>query len=164
MTEEDLKVFIDVTMNYFDKISGDKAEMEDPYIIFEDPPFLDFTGVIKISGKSEGVVYVTTPQGMLANLLEDIGETDRSEEIMRDFVGEIATTVSGNVRKQFGKGFRISIPTTLGSNGGDKPILPFANFVVPIKWKDFHPFLVLGVRNEDEDAESLTGETAESLA
>jgi chemotaxis protein CheX len=152
MTEEDLKVFIDVTMNYFDKISGDQAEMEEPYIIFDDPPFLDYTGLITVSGKSDGVVYVTTPQSMLSDLLMDIGETETSEEIMRDFVGEIATTLSGNVRREFGENFRISIPKTLGGNGKEeRPQMPFATFVVPIKWKTFHPFLVLGVRGEPEE-------------
>lgn len=151
MTEEDLKVFIDVTMNYFEKISGDQAEMEEPFISFDVPPVLDYTGLIRVSGKGEGVFYVTTQQSMLMQLLKEIGEMDTSEEIMRDFVGEIATTLSGNVRRVFGEHFKISIPETVGGTQVDMPELPFANFVVPIRWKSFQPYLVLGLNEQDSD-------------
>jgi chemotaxis protein CheX len=157
MKETDLKVFIDVTMNYFVKISGDQAIMGEPFISFDDPPLLDFTGLIEVSGSSEGVFYVTTPQSMLAKLLADIGETDTSEEILKDFVGEIATTLSGNVRRVFGENFRISVPTTLGAINGSRPDLPFANFVVPIQWKEFKPYMVLGVTQDDEEPVALAG-------
>lgn len=151
MTESDLKVFIDVTMNYFEKISGDQAAMEEPFISFDEPPLLDYTGVIRVSGRGEGVFYVTTQQSMLAQLLKEIGEMDTSEEIMRDFVGEIATTLSGNVRREFGEHFKISVPQTLGGREEDVPDLPFANFVVPIRWKTYQPYLVLGINEDHED-------------
>jgi chemotaxis protein CheX len=151
MTENDLKVFIDVTMNYFEKISGAQAAMEEPFISFDLPPILDYTGVIRVSGKGEGVFYVTTQQSMLAQLLKEIGELDTSEEIMRDFVGEIATTLSGNARREFGEHFKISVPETVGGSQGDMPELPFANFVVPIRWKDYNPYLVLGINEEEEN-------------
>ncbi len=152
MTEEDLKVFVDVTMNYFDKISGDQARMAEPYISFEPPPLLDYTGMIEIAGKGEGIFYITTEPAMLHDLLLRIGESDTSEETLLDYVGEIATTLSGNVRKQFGGSFRISVPVTVGGSKKEHPDLPFANFVVPIQWKDFNPFMVIGM-TADEDGD-----------
>ncbi len=151
MTENDLKVFIDVTMNYFEKISGDQAAMEEPFISFDEPPVLDYTGVIRVSGKGEGVFYVTTQQSMLTQLLKEIGEVDTSDEIMKDFVGEIATTLSGNARRVFGENFRISTPQTVGGSLLNVPDLPFANFVVPIRWKNYQPYLVLGLNEVEND-------------
>ena len=149
MQEKDLKVFIDVTMNYFDKISGHQAEMAEPYIEFEDPPLLEFSGLIQISGRSHGIVYITTPQAMLKQLLIRLGEPQITDELMGDLVGEIATTISGNVRSVFGETFKISVPTIIGGTNKVMPELPFANFVVPIKWEEFEPFLVIGILEEE---------------
>ena len=47
-------------------------------------------------GKREGVVYFTAPRAMLTVLLMKMQENDFSHETMRDLVGEVANTISGN--------------------------------------------------------------------
>ena len=78
----------------------------------------EYTGVINISGKREGVVYFTAPKAMLTVLLMKMQENDFSHETMRDLVGEVANTISGNARRDFGRDFVISVPSVVS---GEKP-------------------------------------------
>ena len=74
------------------------------------PGAYDYTGVIGISGARNGIVYFTAPRGMLTVLLMRMQETDTSEENMKDLVGEVANTISGNARRDFGKDFSSRCP------------------------------------------------------
>ena len=58
MKETDLHFFIDSTLNYFDEVTNDKAVTGIPYIKGDDPVVLDYTGIIGISGKRKGSIYV----------------------------------------------------------------------------------------------------------
>jgi len=53
---------------------------------------------------------------------------------MRDLVGEVANTISGNARRDFGRDFVISVPSVLS---GEKPQIPqkpgLRSFIIPIK-------------------------------
>jgi hypothetical protein len=62
----------------------------------------DYAGVIGISGNREGKVYFTAPRGMLSVMLMCMNETDTGEQNVRDLVGEVANTISGNARRDFG--------------------------------------------------------------
>ena len=98
------------------------ATIGSPYLVTKGTPGVhDYTGVISISGKREGVVYFTAPRAMLTVLLMKMQETDFSHETMRDLVGEVANTISGNARKDFGRDFVISVPSVLA---GEKPDIP----------------------------------------
>ena len=77
------------------------------------PATYDYTGVINISGKREGVVYFTAPRAMLTVLLIKMHENDFSHENMCDLVGEGANTISGNARRDFGREFVISAPNVV---------------------------------------------------
>ena len=81
----------------------------------------EYTGIINITGKREGVVYFTAPKAMLTVLLMKMQESDFSHETMRDLVGEVANTISGNARRDFGRDFVISVPSVLS---GEKPAIP----------------------------------------
>jgi chemotaxis protein CheX len=106
----------------------------------------DYTGVISISGKREGVVYFTAPKAMLTVLLMKMQENDFSHETMRDLVGEVANTISGNARRDFGRDFVISVPSVLA---GEKPDLPqkpgSRSFVIPINWRSHSAKLVVSL-------------------
>ena len=52
--------------------------------------------MIGISGARKGIVYFTAPRGMLTVLLMRMQETDSSDENIKDLVGEVANTISGN--------------------------------------------------------------------
>ncbi len=63
-------------------------------------------------------MYFTAPKAMLTVLLMKMQENDFSHETMRDLVGEVANTISGNARRDFGRDFVISVPSVLA---GEKP-------------------------------------------
>ena len=92
MKEEKLQVFIDGVQKYFAQmIIGEELVVGTPYLIENKiPSAKDFTGVIAISGKNQGVVYFTAPRELLERLLVLIGEKDTSEALMVDLVGEVA--------------------------------------------------------------------------
>ena len=108
----------------------------------------DYTGIITITGKREGVVYFTAPRAMLTVLLMKMQESDFSHETMRDLVGEVANTISGNARRDFGRDFVISVPSVVA---GERPDIPAiaghcARFVIPINWRSHSAKLVVALK------------------
>jgi chemotaxis protein CheX len=148
LQEQELKTFVDGTTNYFEVAAQQAASIGSPYLVTKGQPGVhDYTGVIQISGKREGIVYFTAPRAMLTVLLMKMQETDFSNETMRDLVGEVANTISGNARRDFGKDFVISIPNVLS---GDKVDIPFTTdmrpFVIPINWRSHSAKLVVALK------------------
>ena len=83
--------------------------MGSPFLVTQGAPEVcDYTGVITVSGRRSGIVYFSAPRGMLTVLLMKMNESDVSHENLCDLVGEVANTISGNVRRDFGKDFAIS--------------------------------------------------------
>src|SRR4051794_32940383 len=117
LQEQELKTFVEGTTNYFEVAAQQPASIGSPYLSEGSPAVHDYTGVINISGKREGVVYFTAPRAMLTVLLMKMQENDFSHETMRDLVGEVANTISGNARKDFGRDFVISVPSVLAGGG-----------------------------------------------
>jgi len=77
-------------------------------------------------------------------MLMRMQETDISDSNLRDLVGEVANTLSGNARKDFGRSFVISTPSVvtgaaanIGYAADTRPI------VVPIDWRTYHANLVV---------------------
>lgn len=145
MNETDLHFFIDSTVNYFEEVTNEKATAGIPYIKDNEPVVLEYTGIIGISGKRKGSIYVTTSENMLSTIakvilgLEEIGKED-----IKDLVGEIANTISGNVRQAYGSDFMISVPVVVEGKAKDIKLPDnIQSFVIPITWKDFKLFLVV---------------------
>jgi chemotaxis protein CheX len=62
---------------------------------------------------------------------------------MRDLVGEVANTISGNARRDLGKGFVISVPSVV-ANTAEGVVTPHArSFVIPINWRTHAAKLVV---------------------
>ena len=84
---------------------------------------------------------------MLTVLLMKMQETDFSNETMRDLVGEVAKTISGNARRDFGREFVISIPSVVS---GEKVEIPMTAdlrpFVIPINWRSHSAKLVVALK------------------
>ena len=82
MNETDLHFFIDSTVNYFEEVTNEKASSGIPYIKDDEPVVLEYTGIIGISGKRKGSIYVTSSEEMLKSIakvilgLEDVGKED----------------------------------------------------------------------------------------
>jgi chemotaxis protein CheX len=146
--ESELKTFVEGTTNYFEVADQQPASNGSPYLDTEGSPSVhEYTGMISITGKREGVVYFTAPKAMLTVLLMTMQESDFSHETMRDLVGEVANTISGNARKDFGRDFVISVPSVLAGEKPDIPASPgMRSFVIPINWRSHSAKLVVALR------------------
>ena len=142
MNETDLHFFIDSTINYFEEVTNEKATAGIPYIKDEEPVVLEYTGIIGISGKRKGSVYVTTSDEMLNDIAKTIlGLEDIGKEDIKDLVGEIANTISGNVRQAYGSDFMISVPVVVEGKAKDIKLPDnIQSFVIPITWKDYKTY------------------------
>ena len=145
MNETDLHFFIDSTVNYFEEVTNEKATAGIPYIKDDEPVVLEYTGIIGISGKRKGSIYVTASDTMLSSIakvilgLDEIGKDD-----IKDLVGEIANTISGNVRQAYGSDFMISVPVVVEGKAKDIKLPDnIQSFVIPITWKEFKSYLVV---------------------
>ena len=144
MSDEEIKVFIDGVVRYFEKVTGEPAQVDAPYLKGEDSVTLDFTGVIGISGRHRGAVYFTSCAEQLTELLQRFGETVIGFADQEDLVGEVANTIAGNARQYFGSEFLISVPIVLVGRP-DKISFPrhLKNFVIPITWRSHRSYLII---------------------
>jgi len=143
--ESERKTFVEGTTNYFEVAAQEPASIGSPYLVTEGSPSVhEYTGVINITGKREGIVYFTAPKAMLTVLLMKMQESDFSHETMRDLVGEVANTISGNARKDFGRDFVISVPS-VHAGDSEKVVTPdnLRSFVIPINWRSHSAQLVV---------------------
>lgn len=149
MNEGEIQAFVDITVNYFNQIGGEPARVEPPYMRKEsDSPIHDFTGVIGISGSRKGAIYFTASSKLLANVLEAHGETQVTQEMLADMVGEIANTISGNARFYFGHEFMISVPVVLLGRPSDIRLPDnIRSFVIPLSWHGAKAHLLVCLEN-----------------
>src|SRR6478735_6454131 len=104
----------------------------------------DYAGVIGISGNREGKVYFTAPRGMLSVMLMCMNETDTGEQNVRDLVGEVANTIPGNARRDFGRNFIISTPTVCDkTNAATAAATNGRSFIIPINWRSYSANVVV---------------------
>ncbi|HKZ73232.1 MAG TPA: chemotaxis protein CheX [Steroidobacteraceae bacterium] len=148
LQEQELKTFVDGTTNYFEVAAQQPATIGSPYLVTDGIPAVhDYTGVISITGKREGVVYFTAPRAMLTVLLMKMQESDFSHDNMRDIVGEVANTISGNARRDFGREFVISVPNVVTGEKNEIPVNPGTRcFVIPINWRSHSAKLVVALK------------------
>ncbi len=147
MHETDLRVFIDGTTHYFHQTAQEKAMVGTPYLLDTSHTICyDFTGIIGISGRRKGCVYFTAPTEMLNVLLARLGEDTFDNDFRCDIVGEVANTISGNARKEFGRDFMISVPIIVAGEP-ERIKLPhdIRSFVIPIDWCEHHAALVISL-------------------
>ena len=145
--EADLQVFIDGTMRYFVHSSDEAAVVNTPYLVSNSNSVIkEFTGIIGVTGHKRGNVYFTAPRPMLKVLLMNMGETDLDDENLCDLVGEVANTISGNARREFGKDFMISVPVVIVGEP-ERIVTPerLRSFVIPIKWRSYEASLVISI-------------------
>jgi chemotaxis protein CheX len=145
MNDKDIQVFITGVRRYFDSIKKDvSVVIEPPFIKDNDKPFLEYTGIIGISGKAHGAVCFTANGVMLENILRFLNETPINRDVICDLVGEIANTLSGNAREEFGRDFLISVPTvSTGQNVRFQFPPDGRNYVIPIIWQAEKAFLLV---------------------
>ena len=148
MKEKRLQVFIDGVHNYFTQVNDYGIEVGTPYLVENiNPPSGDITGVIGITGPITGCVYFTAPIDLLRHLLMTIKEPDLSVANMMDLVGEVANTIAGNARSEYGPEFDISVPFVI-KGVPDEIHLPrdSRSFVIPIGWKTHNANIVISLK------------------
>ena len=145
LDEQDIRAFVYGTTRYFEVAAQQAASVGSPYLVTQGAPDIhDYTGVISVTGRRQGIVYFSAPRGMLTVLLMKMNESNVSHDYMCDLVGEVANTIAGNVRRDFGKDFAISVPTVVTGEGktvelpaGSRPV------VIPINWRSHVAKLVV---------------------
>ena len=145
MNEQDLRAFVYGTTRYFEVAVQQAASVGSPYLVTKGTPEVyDYSGVISVSGRRNGIVYFSAPRGMLTVLLMKMNESNVSNEYLCDVVGEVANTIAGNVRRDLGKDFAISVPTVV-SGAGNAVELPAGTrpVVIPINWRSHVAKLVV---------------------
>ncbi len=144
LSENEIKTFVDGAMHYFAVSARQPVAVGSPYLVTEGTPAVhEYTGVIAVSGRRKGAVCFTAPRSMLMVLLMRMNETDTSEANMRDLIGEVANTISGNARRDFGKNFVISVPTVLAKDAQAMATPHPRSFVIPINWRSHSAKLVV---------------------
>ncbi len=149
MNENELRVFIDVVIDYFREITGDPVEMGVPHVQEGRATLLDHTGLIGISGAKRGGVMVTAETETLRDLATIIvGDGGLDDEEIVDMVGELTNTIAGNVRRHFGTSFMISVPIIMQGRPDDLRLrLKPPVFVVPIDWRTHRMYLSIGLED-----------------
>jgi len=144
MNEKEVNVFINGAKNYFKTISGQEVEIGTPYLVnSQEAAVGDYTGIIGISGARKGCVFVSAPTAMLRHLLIAMGEDSFDKSIVRDVIGEVANTIAGNARSEFGPDFMISVPVVV--EGRPQMIAvprDLMAFVIPVQWNSYSLFVV----------------------
>ena len=145
---EEVRTFVQGTVHFFETATGHPATVGSPYLCIDKAAVVqDYAGVIGISGNREGKVYFTAPRGMLSVMLMCMNETDTGEQNVRDLVGEVANTISGNARRDFGRDFVISVPNVLAGEKPEIPNLPGSrSFVIPINWRSHSAKLIVSLK------------------
>lgn len=134
---EKLGVFASSVMAFFTQIGEKLTDIDTPYLNANSTPVgYDYSGVINITGPLQGSVYVSAPSGMLRAMVGVMGEPDTSIGIMKDLIGEIANTVAGNARSEFGPEFIISPPKVVdGAPGFNYLSKDRRSYIIPFHWR-----------------------------
>jgi chemotaxis protein CheX len=83
---------------------------------------------------------------MLETILSLLKDDRRDDAAKRDLVGEIANTLSGNAREEFGSDFLISVPNVIVGprlsadlRTGDR------NYAIPLNWRSETAYLLVSL-------------------
>lgn len=138
-----LGVFLTSISSFFSQVDSTTVAIDTPYLNNNRSAIgFDYSGVIKISGPLEGCVYVSAPSTLLRELLKVMGEPDSSLAMMKDLLGEMANTISGNARTEFGPDFIITPPKVVEGVPG-LAYLPKDrhSYITPFTWRGYQAMI-----------------------
>lgn len=142
---EKLGVFLSSINAFFAQIDDTQVALDTPYLNNNRSAIgYEYSGIIKISGPLKGCVYVSAPTVMLREVIKVIGEPDSSITMMKDLLGEMANTISGNARTEFGSEFIIS-PPQIVEGAPSISYLPKErhSYITPFTWRGYEA--VIGI-------------------
>lgn len=153
--EQEFQLFIGSLKHYFTQTCGQTPEFHPPYILDDRLALCDFTGTIDVSGDYSGSVYFTANAQLLADLLGFMGETHQDEAMLTDAIGEVANTLAGNFRRDYGSRFIISPPTVRRStHKAFKPAQAQTTYVVPLNLQGQDAHLIVAMNDQRNSAGS----------
>lgn len=145
MTPKEMETFVDISMNLLETLTGERGRIGEGRLVFGKTNFLEYTGIVNVSGHSHGCVCLTMTAEMIREMLDSSGEESDGEEVRQDFVGEAASIIASNARKTFGATFNIATPSRLTSEMWNQLELPYSRFTLPIEWRRHAAFLFLAI-------------------
>jgi chemotaxis protein CheX len=144
-SEFEVGVFVNSVMHYFETTVQQPAACGIPHLALRRQPELaDYTGIVSISGRRDGVVLFSAPRSMLCVMLMCMQQTDLSHEHLRELVGQIADTLSGDAQRNFRHQYSIAVHSQV--RDGEAPVAypPHARpIVIPIAWRSYQARLVV---------------------
>jgi len=124
--EKFIGVFFNGVMAYLDHIPNMDTEVGTPYLIQN----------------------FTAPRVFLSHILTLMGGIKLSKENILDLSGEIANTISGNARSEFGEDFLISVPVVVeGELSNIHLPKDTRSFAIPISWRNYTTLLVVSIED-----------------
>jgi len=149
MEDDDIQIFVTGVLRYFESLESDTdVVIEPPFIKVKDhaKPFQEYSGIIQISGRISGVVCFTATKTMLETILDFLNQDPTNPDAVSDLVGEIANTLSGNVREKFGREFMISVPMVAVGNYVESMFSTNTrDYVIPIIWRSEKAYLLVSL-------------------
>lgn len=142
---EKLGVFLSSISAFFTQVGDTEVDINTPYLNNNTTAVgYDYSGIIQISGPLQGCVYISAPSNMLREIIRVMGEPDSSITMMKDLLGEMANTISGNARTEFGTDFIIS-PPLMVEGAPNSSYLPRDrnSYITPFKWHGYEA--VIGI-------------------
>ncbi len=153
MNVTQLKVFQDITLGYFTKMTPQEKPpvLQEAFLQFDSSVLLDYTSMVSISGSYEGCLYITTTPKVLEALLQVHGEREVNENTRLDMCRELSNVLAGNASRAFGADWTISVPQSVAAGETSSLDLPPSAFIMPFLWKEMESFLVVGLRQKDQE-------------
>ena len=154
MEKEQLKIFIESIIHYFQKVSGSVVDVGMPFLKEgTDSILMDYTGAVGISGKMKGAIYITANDNFMRKLISTIIPGSSMEPVdLAGMAGELANTIAGNAQKTLGPEFHISIPMIF-SQGENRSTNFFEikapTFIIPLQWDKELALLAVGLQKDN---------------
>lgn len=148
---EKLGVFLSSISAFFTRIDNTHADTDTPYLHDNKGSVgYDYSGIIKVSGPLEGCVYISAPSTMLREILIALEEPDLSLTMMKDLLGEMANTVAGNARTEFGSEFMISPPIIVyGTPNALYLPKDRHTYITPFMWRGYKAIMGICIVKSD---------------
>lgn len=146
--QETCDVFLSAIDNYFRLMTDIKVSYGVPYLKdYSHIKLKEYTGMIGISGESTGLVYTSADRDFFEELINTLlGIDEPEEEDIIDMVGEICSVISSNIKAKLDINFMISKPVIFKGNPKQLDWKQKACiYVVPVYWKRFKFYVVLGL-------------------
>jgi len=139
--------FINATLNVLETMAFVKSEPEKPYLKKDNIARGDVSGVVGITGETNGTVFITFDESCILKVVSNMfgEEINELNNDVADAVGELTNMISGQARKEMaetGKVFQGGIPTVVtGKNHKLMPMTKGPKIAIPFK-TDFGIFTI----------------------